>query len=191
MQNTVTLFKDWGTRHSIIRDAALVMVGSLLLAISAKVQVPFWPVPMTMQTCIVLMIGAHAGFRIAGTTVLAYLAEGAMGFPVFSSGAGLAFMVGPTGGYLLGFLASALLVSGAFAKGFGRNLPMALVVLLLGDTVIIGLGFAWLATLIGPEKALAVGVVPFIPAEALKIALAAASLVASRFWVQTRGNHSA
>ena len=180
MQSTFTLLKDWSFRRSLTRDAVLVVVGSLLLSISAKVQVPFWPVPMTMQTFVVLMIGAHAGFRLAGLTVLAYLVEGALGLPVFSTGAGLAFMTGPTGGYLIGFLASALIVSGLFAKGFDRHLPIAFAVLVLGDALILGLGFAWLSTLIGAEKALAVGVLPFIPAEALKVALATASLVVTR-----------
>jgi len=169
MQSTFTLLKDWSVRRSLARDAALILVGSILLAISAKVQVPFWPVPMTMQTFVVLMIGAHAGFRLAFATVLLYLIEGAIGLPVFSTGAGLAFMAGPTGGYLLGFLVSAVVVSGLFAKGFNRSLPTAFGVLVLGD-----------ATLIGAEKAFAVGVLPFIPAEALKIALATASLFVTR-----------
>jgi biotin transport system substrate-specific component len=180
MQNTFTLLKDWSVRRSLGRDVALVAVGSILLAISAKVQVPFWPVPMTMQTFVVLMIGAHAGFRLAGATVLLYLVEGAIGLPVFSTGAGLAFMAGPTGGYLVGFLVAALVVSGLFAKGFNHNLLTAFGVLILGDALILGIGFAWLSTLIGPEKAFAVGVLPFIPAEALKIALATASLFMTR-----------
>ena len=180
MQSTLTLLKDWGIRRSLTRDAILVVLGSLLLTLSAKVQVPFWPVPMTMQTFVVLMLGAHAGFRIAAPTVALYLIEGAVGLPVFSTGAGLAFMAGPTGGYLLGFLASALVVSVLFAKGFGRHLPVAFGVLVLGDALIMGLGFAWLSTLIGPEKAFAVGFLPFIPAEVLKVALATASLIVAR-----------
>ncbi len=180
MQSTFSLLKHWSIRRSLTRDAVLVVVGSLLLAISAKVQVPFWPVPMTMQTFIVLMLGAHAGFRVAAPTVALYLIEGAVGLPVFSTGAGLAFMAGPTGGYLVGFLVSALVVSGLFAKGFGRQLPLALGIFVLGDALIMGLGFAWLSSLIGPEKAFAVGVLPFIPAEALKVALATASVVVTR-----------
>jgi biotin transport system substrate-specific component len=180
MHSNLALVKNWFGHRSLTRDVVLVALGSLLLAISAKVQVPFWPVPMTMQTFVVLMIGAHAGFRLAGATVLLYLVEGAIGLPVFSTGAGLAFMAGPTGGYLLGFLVSAVVVSGLFAKGFNRSLPTAFGVLVLGDALILGIGFAWLSTLIGAEKALAVGVLPFIPAEALKIALATASLFVTR-----------
>jgi biotin transport system substrate-specific component len=166
--------------QSLIHKATLVLLGSALLAVSAKVQVPFWPVPMTMQTLIVLMIGAHAGTRLAGGTVLAYLLEGAVGLPVFSTGAGLAFMAGPTGGYIVGFLVSALLVSFAVERGFARTMPAALAVFVVGDLVILGLGVAWLSTLIGFEKALMVGFVPFLPAEALKIALATASLTVVR-----------
>ena len=89
-------------------------------------------------------------------------------------------MAGPTGGYLVGFLVSALVVSGLFAKGYGDRLPVAIGVLVLGDALILGIGFAWLSTLIGAEKAFAVGVLPFLPAEALKIALATASLFVTR-----------
>ena len=182
MQTTfATLFGRAG-EQTLIQKAALVLLGSVLLAVSAKVQVPFWPVPMTMQTLVVLLIGAHAGTRLAGATVFAYLLEGAVGLPVFSTGAGLAFMAGPTGGYLVGFLLSAIMVSFAFERGLARTLPKALAVFVAGDLVILGLGVAWLSTLIGFEKALMVGVVPFLPAAALKIALAAASLpLVSRF----------
>ena len=176
MQTTFTTLFGRTGEQTLIQKAVLVLLGSALLAMSAKVQVPFWPVPMTMQTLVVLLIGAHAGTQLAGLTVLAYLLEGAVGLPVFSTGAGLAFMAGPTGGYLVGFLVSALLVSFAVERGFTRSLPAALAVFVVGDLAILGLGVAWLSTLIGFEKAFMVGVVPFLPAEALKIALATASL---------------
>ena len=180
MQTTfATLFGRSG-KQTLIQKAVLVLLGSALLAVSAKVQVPFWPVPMTMQTLVVLLIGAHVGTRLAGLTVFAYLLEGAVGLPVFSTGAGLAFMAGPTGGYLIGFLVSALLVSFAVERGLARTLPAALAVFVVGDLAILGLGVAWLSTLIGFEKALMFGVVPFLPAEALKIALATASLPLGR-----------
>ena len=180
MQTSLSLLSASLGRRSNARDAVLALVGSLLLAISAKVQVPFWPVPMTMQTFVVLMLGAHAGLRVAGATVALYLIEGAAGLPVFSTGAGLAFMAGPTGGYLAGFLASAVFVGFAFESRFARTLPAVIAALLIGDALIMGLGFAWLSTLIGAEKAFAAGVLPFLPAEALKIALAAASVLAVR-----------
>ncbi|MBM3636778.1 MAG: biotin transporter BioY, partial [Alphaproteobacteria bacterium] len=109
-------------------------------------------------------------------SVALYLIEGAAGLPVFSTGAGLAFMAGPTGGYLAGFLVSALFISFAFERGLNRSLASTTLIILLGDALIMGLGFAWLSSLIGVEKAFAVGVLPFLPAEALKIALTIASV---------------
>jgi len=180
---------ELNARQSLIRTGVLALVGSALLAISAKVQVPFWPVPMTMQTLVVLLIGAHGGVRLAAATVLAYLLEGAAGLPVFSTGAGLAFMAGPTGGYLAGFLFAALIAAYAVEKGFAKTLIRAAGVFIIADTLILALGFAWLSTLIGAEKALAVGVIPFLPAEALKIALATASMPLVHAFLQ-RSNHA-
>ncbi len=162
--------------NAVTRAIVLIVAGSLLLTLSAKVQVPFWPVPMTMQTFAVLLIGAAYGSTLGAATVLAYLAQGAVGLPVFAKGGGLAYMMGPTGGYLLGFLVAAWLVGKLAERGLDRRVPTALAVFLLGDLVIFAFGVSWLASLIGFEKAWAAGVVPFLPAEALKIALAMAVL---------------
>jgi|GEM_PF-30314 len=162
--------------NAVTRAIVLIVAGSLLLTLSAKVQVPFWPVPMTMQTFAVLSIGAAYGSTLGAATVLAYLAQGAVGLPVFAKGGGLAYMMGPTGGYLLGFLVAAWLVGKLAERGLDRRVPTALAVFLLGDLVIFAFGVGWLASLIGLEKAWAAGVVPFLPAEALKIALAMAVL---------------
>ncbi len=89
--------------NATTRAIVLIVAGSLLLTLSAKVQVPFWPVPMTMQTFVVLMIGATYGSTLGAATVLVYLVQGALGLPVFAKGGGLAYMTGPTGGYLLGW----------------------------------------------------------------------------------------
>ncbi len=158
---------------SILNKALLVIAGSLALAISAKVQVPFWPVPMTMQTLVVLLIGASFGARLGGITLAAYLAQGAAGLPVFASGAGLAYMAGPTGGYLAGFLVAAFVVGTLADRGFGRNVGTTLVAMTAGLLVIYGLGVGWLAGFTGLEKAVTLGVVPFLPAEAVKLGLAA------------------
>ena len=160
---------------SLGAKALMVLAASLALAISAKVQVPFWPVPMTMQTCVVLMIGLHFGPRLAGLSVLAYLVEGAAGLPVFSTGAGLAFLAGPTGGYLIGFLISAIVVAAAVQRGYANSVGGLLAVLMIGDAVIFGFGFTRLAMMLTPERAFELGVLPFLPAEALKIALALAA----------------
>lgn len=157
----------------------LVAFGVILLAVSSKVQVPFWPVPMTLQTSVVLLIGATYGLRNATSTLLSYIAAGAVGLPVFASGAGVAYMAGPTGGYLVGFLAAAMVMCWLADRGWGRGLASAVLMLLLGQVVIFGFGVAWLAALIGPAKAVAGGLLPFLPAEVLKTGLAAAVLAAS------------
>ncbi len=158
------------------RATALVLIGSVLLTVSAKVQVPFWPVPMTMQTYAVLVLGAVYGMRLGAATVATYLLQGALGLPVFATGAGLAYLAGPTGGYLVGFLAAAALTGYLADRGFGRTFLSGLGMFLLGDIVIFGLGLGWLSALIGVQKAVAGGLLPFLPGEALKVALAMASL---------------
>ncbi|MGO4388755.1 biotin transporter BioY [Microvirga sp. 2YAF29] len=150
--------------HSII----LVVLGTALLAISAHIQVPFWPVKMSMQSFVVLSLGVIYGSRLGTLTVLAYLFEGAIGLPVFQNGGGLAHFIGPTVGYLLGFVGAVWMV-GIFAERRAmRSLPTAFCVLLIGDSIIMLVGMAWLANLIGFEKALSVGFLNFLPAEALK-----------------------
>jgi biotin transport system substrate-specific component len=166
-------------RTQLAYRTMLVACGVVLLAMSSKVQVPFWPVPMTLQTSVVLLIAATYGLRNATSTLLSYIAAGAAGLPVFASGAGLAYMAGPTGGYLAGFLCAAIMMGWLADRGWGRGLASAGVMLLLGQIVIFGFGVAWLAALIGPAKAVAGGLLPFLPAEVLKTALAAAVLAAS------------
>lgn len=160
----------------ILRNVVLALVGTGLLTVSAKIMVPFWPVQMSMQTFAVLVIGAAYGWRLAGATVALYLAQGAIGLPVFGLGSGLAYMAGPTGGYLIGFLPAAMIVGFLAERGFDRRWPTALVMFLIGDAIIFAFGVAWLSSLIGFEKAIAGGLLPFLPAEALKIALAMAVL---------------
>lgn len=157
-----------------VRAIVLAVIGSLLLTISAKIQVPFWPVPMTMQTFVVLVLGVAYGGRLAGATVLLYLAQGALGLPVFAGGGGLAYMAGPTGGYLAGFLLAAIAVGWLAERGWARSAPSTLAAMLIGTAIIFGCGIAWLATLIGLPQAISAGLVPFLLSEAVKIALATA-----------------
>lgn len=157
-----------------VRAIVLAVIGSLLLTISAKIQVPFWPVPMTMQTFVVLVLGVAYGWRLAGATVLLYLAQGALGLPVFAGGGGLAYMAGPTGGYLAGFLLAAVAVGWLAERGWARSAPSTLAAMLIGTAIIFGCGIAWLATLIGLPQAISAGLVPFLLSEAVKIALATA-----------------
>jgi biotin transport system substrate-specific component len=154
-----------------LRFVALVLVGTLLLAASAHIQVPFWPVKMSMQSFMVLALAAAYGSRLGTATVLAYLVEGAVGLPVFQSGGGLATFSGPTAGYLTGFVLATWVVGSLSERGAMRSMLSAFGVLLLGDAIIMALGTAWLATLIGFEKAIFAGFLIFLPAEALKIAL--------------------
>lgn len=164
------------SRTELAVKAVLVLFGVALLTLAAKVQVPFWPVPMTLQTLAVLLIGASYGARLAGITVGSYLAVGAVGAPVFATGAGLAYMLGPTGGYLLGFFVAAVLLGHLADRGMGRSLLSALALFAIGEIVIFAIGTAWLASLIGLDRAIAAGLMPFIPAEILKVALASAIL---------------
>jgi len=160
-----------------MRNALLALGGSVLLTLSAKISVPFYPVPMTMQTLAVLIIGSAFGWRLGAATVLFYLAQGAMGLPVFAGtpekGIGLAYMVGPTGGYLLGFVAGAALVGWLAERGWSGSLAWWLAAMFLGHVVIFAFGTAWLGTLIGLEKAWMLGVAPFYLATLFKTLLAA------------------
>ena len=159
-----------------VRAIALALIGTVLLTVSAKIQVPFWPVPMTMQTFVVLVLGMAYGWRLAGATVLLYLAQGAIGLPVFAGGGGIAYMAGPTGGYLAGFLLAAVAVGWLAEHGWDRSVPRTLGAMLIGTGIIFGCGIAWLGTLIGLPQAISAGLVPFLLGEAVKIALATAIL---------------
>ncbi len=158
----------------IAAQMALVLLGSLALAVASKITVPFWPVPMTLQTLAVFLIGAGYGRNLAVATVLVYLAEGALGLPVFATGAGLAYMAGPTGGYLLGFLVAAAVVGAVADRGYDRNPFVLFAAMSIGEVAILGLGVAWLAVLFGVEKAFAGGFGPFIVTDLVKMALASA-----------------
>ena len=160
--------------NALFRNVVLVLLGTLLLALSARMQVPYFAVPMTMQTFVVLVLGAVYGWRLAGATVAAYLLQGAMGLPVFASGAGLAYMMDPTGGYLAGFLFAAMAVGALAERGFDRKVTSALTMFFVGEVVIFGFGLVYLASLIGLQKAIMAGLYPFIPGEALKLGLAVA-----------------
>ncbi|MCX7354105.1 MAG: biotin transporter BioY [Alphaproteobacteria bacterium] len=167
----------WPSRPQarIVRAAALMLLGACLLTLSAKIQIPFWPVPMTMQTLVVLVIGMAYGWRLGAAPVLAYLVAGVAGLPVFAGtparGIGVAYMMGPTGGYLLGFLVSAAAVGFLGERGWDRSLPRTAVAMVLGQAIIALAGVAWLAILFNLPKAIEVGFKPFLAASLLKVAL--------------------
>jgi biotin transport system substrate-specific component len=170
----------WPTATPAARNAFLAVAGTILLAISAKVHIPFWPVPLTMQTFVVLVLGMAFGWKLGAATMLLYLAQGAIGLPVFSGtperGIGLAYMAGPTGGYLAGFVVGAALCGWLAGKGWDRSWWRTAIAMSLGHLVILALGWAWLAALVGPGKAYVLGVAPFYAATVAKTALAVVAL---------------
>ena len=170
-----------------LRQTAVIVGGSLALALSAKIQVPFWPVPATLQTLVVLTIGYIFGSRLGVATVLAYLAEGLAGLPVFAGVlAGPAYLLGPTGGYLLGFVPAVLFAGWAAGRRRPQTLAWTSLAMLMGHAVIFVPGVAWLAVLACWPKAFALGLVPFLPAALVKSGLAAAliSVFRGRQWIR-------
>jgi len=161
----------------LLRGIVLAVIGSLFITLCAKINVPMYPVPMTMQTFAVLVVGMAFGFRLGLATVLLYLGEGLVGLPVFAgAGAGPAYMAGPTGGYLAGFALAGALVGWLGDRGWDRSVLLTVLANVMGTACIFALGVAWLSTLIGFEKAVALGAAPFLIGAAAKIALAAAVL---------------
>ena len=177
-------------RFAAFRAIVLMVVGSALLTLSAKVQVPLPYVPMTMQTLVVLMIGASYGWRLGGATVALYLAEGAMGMPVFANtppmAAGIGYFLSPTGGFLFGFLGAALVMGFMAERGWDRSLARVVVMMAIGHAVIFAFGLAQLSLIMPFAKAWTVGAAPFVAATVLKTALAAALMQAA--WTVTRRN---
>ena len=175
---------------AVARAVILVALGTALLALSAKINVPLPYVPMTLQTLVVLMIGAAYGWRLGSATVIAYLAEGALGLPVFAGPVGgLAPLVGPTAGYLAGFVAAACITGWLSERGWDRSVPRLFVAMGFGHIVILAAGFAWLAfgMKLGVEKAWLVGIAPFVAASVIKNALGAALVPAIRYMLGRRG----
>jgi biotin transport system substrate-specific component len=163
-----------GSLAKPLRLAILALAGTALLTLSAKVQVWPGPVPITMQTFVVLTIGMTYGWRLGGATLLLYLAEGAVGLPVFSAGGGIAYFAGPTGGYLAGFVLAAVLTGWLAERGWDRRPATTALAMLAGNVAIYVPGLIWLTMLIGFEKAVQFGLTPFLMSDLVKLALAAA-----------------
>ena len=159
---------------SAVTKAALVVFGSLLLAVSAQFKIPLYPVPVTGQTLVVLLIGMTYGPRLGGVTIAAYLFEGALGLPVFAGGAaGVAVLMGPTAGYLFGFLLAAIAMGYLAERGMGRTVVSTIAAMVIGNCVVYLCGALWLANFIGFGQAIVVGVLPFLYGDALKLVVAA------------------
>lgn len=161
--------------------AVAVILGTLVLAMASRIEVPMVPVPMTMQTLAVTLVGALYGWRLGAMTVLAWLLEGAIGLPVFAAGAsGVPHLLGKTGGYLFSFLPVAMLVGALAERGWnGSRAVRAFLAMLMGNALCLLLGAAWLALFIGWNKAIAFGVTPFLVGGVLKSVLGAAILKAA------------
>ncbi|MCL2309877.1 MAG: biotin transporter BioY [Proteobacteria bacterium] len=163
-------------RSRPLHAIALTVLGSLALAVSAKIQFPFGPVPFTMQTYVVLVLGALLGKRLAGASVMLYLAQGLAGLPVFAVGGGLAYLASPTLGYLVGFLPAAMLIGHFTERGFGRTPISSLLLMTAGHAVLFAFGMLWLALAIGLEQAYWIGLYPFWGVSVVKTVLAAVSV---------------
>ena len=162
------------TQSKIVKNLFIALMGTILLAISAKIKIPFYPVPMTMQTLVVLLIGIGFGWKLGVLTITLYLFEGIIGLPVFSGtpekGIGLIYFTGPTMGYLIGFLVATFL---AGKYNYSNNLIINFLKLSLATSFIYILGMLWLGSLIGWDKPIfELGAKPFLLAELFKILLA-------------------
>lgn len=168
--------KQW-TESKFLLDSVLIICSSLLLALSAQFAfpIPFSPVPVSLQTMAVLLIGATLGAKRGALSVLLYLAEGALGFPVFAGGlSGFFVLLGPKGGYLLGFVAAAIAAGALYSQknGIIKNI----LALIFANSLIYLFGLSWLSLFVGFSSALTFGLFPFVVGDLLKIFSAAASL---------------
>ena len=167
----------------LLTNLATIVVGTMLLTLAAKTNVPTWPVPVTLQSFAVAVLAAAFGWRIGVATVLAYLLEGAAGLPVFATGGGLAYLTGPTGGFLFGFLPMAYIIGRAADLGASGRVLMLVLAMLIADALLFVFGFAWLLALGSGAKwldqtnlvgsAFAKAVQPFLIWDAVKMLFAA------------------
>lgn len=179
-------YQPKGNVAKLATNAAIVVLGTLLITAAAKINVPVWPVPVTLQSMAIAALAAAFGARIGVATVALYLLEGAAGLPVFATGGSIAYLVGPTGGFLLGFLAQAAIIGYAADRGASGR-PLALfAAMLAATTVLYVFGFAWLVSMAGQAawvdqtnvvaSAFAKAVQPFIVWDVLKMAFATATV---------------
>lgn len=170
-----TLARQWVHDRSLLGDAGLVVAFSLFTALMAHIAIPlpFTPVPITGQTFAVLLTGAVLGARLGTASMLAYIAEGIVGLPVFAAAPGAA-----TYGYLAGFVVAAFVVGWLADRGWTRDLPHTVAAMVAGEVAIYALGLLWLARFVPPPSLLALGLFPFLIGDAIKLALAAIALPA-------------
>jgi len=175
----LTLTRRSQPQINLLIDAILILVGSLFVAAFAQISIPlsFTPVPITGQTFAVLIVGASLGSKRGALSLLLYVIEGAAGLPVYAEfTGGLGRLLGPSGGYLIGFIAAAFVVGWLAERGLDRRWSTAIIPFLVGTVIIYIVGASWLAIFIGPGKALIGGVIPFLIGDAIKLVLAAIAL---------------
>ncbi len=183
MTSTLTLSAALLGQQTLLKRVLMVLGGSLAIALAAQVSVPMLPVPMTLQTLAILMVGLTFGARMGAATLLVYLGQGAMGLPVFANGgAGLPYMMGPTGGFLLGFVAMAWIAGFASDRGWTRSVVGAVATALIASAVIYLPGLAWPAIALGKSVPELVSgwMLPFLAGDAVKSVLAA--LIVTGAW---------
>ncbi len=179
MSAYIDLIRPRRKQATLAFDLLCVLGGSLFLALMAQVAIPLWftPVPLTLHTFAILLMGALLGSKRGTLAVILYLAEGALGLPVFAGGAfGWARLLGPTGGYLLSFILATYLIGYLLERGWRTSYLRTLFALMIGEAIILLLGTLWLSMSVGMDKAFMLGFVPFIPGEMVKI-LATALLI--------------
>ena len=181
-----TLYEMLQTRTStskLVAGIVAAIAGSMLLTLAAKIQVPVWPVPVTLATLAVALIAGAAGWRIGVASVVLYIIQGLAGLPVFSNGGGIAYIFSPTFGFIIGFVVMAYLIGRASDAGLAKKVLPMLAVMLLADAICLVFGYVWLVALSGGAtwidqtnvlgSAFAKAVQPFLIWDALKMALAA------------------
>ena len=187
-------FRPVAKPYALIYDIGCILAGTLFIAWSARVAIPlpFSPVPITGQTLAVLLMAVLLGSRRASLCAVTYLAEGAVGYPVFAQGAaGVSYLLGPTGGYLFGFVAASYVVGLLAERGWDRQYGMALAAMLIGNVIIYLFGLPWLTVFVGVERTLALGLLPFIPGDVAKLLVATALLPWGRRLLTHSGQSSA
>ncbi|MFL2836791.1 MAG: biotin transporter BioY [Alphaproteobacteria bacterium] len=169
--NSILVENYFNNQSKLLSSIILIVTGTVLLTLSAKIAVPFYPVPMTLQTLLVLFIGLTYGRILAPLTVALYLFQGAIGLPVFANGGGVVYLLGPTGGYLIGFLVAVIILSHLSNIGWNRNYALTLVSLMVGTITIFSCGLLQLSIVLNKSIAdsMLLGLTPFIYGETFKI----------------------
>lgn len=180
------LFRPGVRNKAVFYDATLILGATIFIALAARLAIylPFSPVPISGQTLAVLLVGALLGSKRGSIAILAYLAEGISGLPVFAGGlTGPAVLAGPTGGYLLGFVFAAFIVGWLAEKGWDKKVLSTIGAMVIGNLAIYSVGLLWLAQFVGVDTVFAAGLYPFLIGDALKVLMAALLLPISWKWL--------